>query len=125
MKASAILMGAMGFILIFMPNETLQTLNQTPNEILALIIQLMGALYFGFAILNWTAKDVLIGGIYAKPLSLGNFINFFIGGLTLVKVITNEHSTTKYIWILTIMYIVFAVAFGIVSFTSPKLKAKE
>lgn len=125
MVASAIVMGIIGLILIFMPNETLQFLNQEQNGVLALILQLMGALYFGFAILNWMAKNVLIGGIYAKPLSLGNFTNFLIGGLTLIKIVMNDNSTAIYIWILTIFYVVFAAAFGLVSFTSPKLEAKD
>ena len=125
MVASAIVMGIIGLILIFMPNETLQFLNQEQNGVLALILQLMGALYFGFAILNWMAKNVLIGGIYAKPLSLGNFTNFLIGGLTLIKIVMNDNSTAIYIWILTILYVVFAAAFGLVSFTSPKLEAKD
>lgn len=125
MKMSAIVLGVMGIILIFMPKEILQMFSQTPNEGLALIIQLMGALYFGFAILNWMAKNVLIGGIYAKPLSLGNFINFFIGGLTLIKAVISGDITIIYVWILTALYLFFAVAFGIVSFTSPKQKTKE
>ena len=125
MVASAIVMGIIGLILIFMPNETLQFLNQEQNGVLALILQLMGALYFGFAILNWMAKNVLIGGIYAKPLSLGNFTNFLIGGLTLIKIVMNDNSTAIYIWILTMLYVVFAAAFGLVSFTSPKLEAKD
>jgi hypothetical protein len=125
MIASAIVMVIMGLILIFMPNETLQFLNQEQNDVLALILQLMGALYFGFAILNWMAKNVLIGGIYAKPLSAGNFTHFFIGGLTLIKIAINGNYTVIYIWILTILYIVLAAGFGLVSFSSPKLKAKN
>lgn len=125
MIASAIAMVIMGLILIFMSNETLQFLNQEQNDVLALILQLMGALYFGFAILNWMAKNVLIGGIYAKPLSAGNFTHFFIGGLTLIKIAINGNSTVIYIWILTILYIVLAAGFGLVSFSSPKLKSKK
>lgn len=125
MIASAIVMGAIGLTLTFMPTEILRFLNQEQNGTLALVLQLMGALYIGFAILNWTAKNVLIGGIYAKPLSLGNFINFFIGALTLIKVVMNGGATAIHSWILTILYVAFATAFGYVSFTGPKIKAGD
>jgi len=122
MISSAIIMGIIGFFLTFMPNETLTFLNQDPTDILTFILQLMGALYFGFAILNWMAKNVLIGGIYAKPLCLGNFVNFLMGALTLIKLAINGSLSAIYFWILTILYILFAIAFGFVSLTNPNLK---
>jgi hypothetical protein len=122
MISSAIIMGIIGFFLTFMPNETLTFLNQDPTDILIFILQLMGALYFGFAILNWMAKNVLIGGIYAKPLCLGNFVNFLMGALTLIKLAINGSLSAIYFWILTILYILFAIAFGFVSLTNPNLK---
>lgn len=125
MMASAVVMGIMGLILIFLTQETLQFLNQKQDVILMLLLQLFGAVYFGFAILNWMAKNVQIGGIYAKPLSLGNFTNFLIGGLTLIKLIMNGNSLAIYMWIVTFVYMVFAVAFGLVSFTNPKLKTAK
>lgn len=117
-------MGIIGFFLTFMPNETLKFLNQDPTDILTFILQLMGALYFGFAILNWMAKNVLIGGIYAKPLCLGNFVNFLMGALTLIKLALNSSLSAAYFWILTIFYILFALAFGFVSFINPNLKER-
>ena len=45
----------------------------------------MGALYFGFALMNWSAKGSAIGGIYARPVSLGNFAHFFVSTLLLVR----------------------------------------
>lgn len=124
MISSAIIMGIIGFFLTFMPNETLKFLNQDPTDILTFILQLMGALYFGFAILNWMAKNVLIGGIYAKPLCLGNFVNFLMGALTLIKLALNSSLSAAYFWILTIFYILFALAFGFVSFINPNLKER-
>ncbi len=125
MISSAITMGVIGFILTFMPNETLEFLNQPQSEIPALILQLMGALYFGFAILNWMAKNVLIGGIYAKPLCLGNLVNYLIGALTLIKLVFTGNLSIVYFWLLTILYILFAIAFGYVSFTNPELREKK
>ena len=47
--------------------------------------QACGVLYLGFAILNWMAKDDLIGGIYSRPVAMGNFLHFFTIAMALVK----------------------------------------
>lgn len=119
MTASAVFMGLIGIALSFMPDEVLGTLDQVPNPTLALILQLTGALYFGFAITNWMAKTVLIGGIYSRPLSIGNFSHFFIAGLALIKSSVNSNTSSTYIIILTIIYVIFAILFGYVFFTNP------
>ncbi|MEO8820165.1 MAG: hypothetical protein ABI267_04880 [Ginsengibacter sp.] len=122
MTASAIIMGANGIIASFMPREILQTLGQTPTSTLILIVQIAGALYFGFALMNWMAKSFLIGGIYAKPLSAGNLAHFGIAGIALIKVVINSSVTSTYILVLAIVYVLFAIAFGIVFVTNPKVK---
>lgn len=122
MIASSVFMALIGIVLIFGPDETLKTLGQAPNTTLDLILQLTGALYFGFAMINWMAKTVLIGGIYAKPLSVGNFSHFLIAGLALIKVSMNSSMANTYIYILTAFYAMFAILFGYVFITNPKLK---
>ncbi|HRN55257.1 MAG TPA: hypothetical protein PLL71_02330 [Agriterribacter sp.] len=122
MTASSVFMGLIGMALIFMPDETLKTLGQEPNNTLNLILQLTGALYFGFAVTNWMAKTVLIGGIYARPLSIGNFSHFLIAGLALIKVSMNTVSANTYTYVLTFLYIAFAILFGYVFVTHPKQK---
>lgn len=119
MTASSVFMGLIGIALSFMPNEIIETLGQVPNETSALTLQLTGALYFGFAMTNWMAKAVLIGGIYSRPLSIGNFSHFLIAGLALVKTSLNSNTSSTYIFTLTIIYVVFAILFGYVTFTHP------
>lgn len=119
MTASAVFMGLIGIALSFMPNEVLENLGQVPDPTLTLTLQLTGALYFGFAVTNWMAKTVLIGGIYSRPLSIGNFSHFLIAGLALVKSSLNSNTSSIYIFILTIIYILFAILFGYVLFTHP------
>ena len=119
MIGSAVFMGLIGIALSFMPNEVLENLGQVPNPTLALILQLTGALYFGFAMTNWMAKTVLIGGIYSRPLSIGNFSHFFIAGLALIKSSLKSSTSSSYIFILTIIYVIFAILFGYVLFIHP------
>lgn len=122
MTASSVFMGLIGIALTFMPDEVLKILEQVPNGTLTLNLQLTGALYFGFAMTNWMAKTVLIGGIYARPLSIGNFSHFFIAGLALIKASINADMANSYIYTLTVFYVMFAILFGYVLFTHPKQK---
>ena len=121
MIVSAINMGVAGMILSFLPQEISNYLNFTGTS--SVIMQILGALYFGFAMLNWTAKANLIGGIYSRPVTIGNFTHFLIGALALVKLAFNNMTFT-YIWIAGIIYSIFAILFGYVLFTNPVLKNK-
>ena len=120
MTASAVFMGLIGIALTFMPGKVLTTLGQMPNGTLNLILQITGGLYFGFAMTNWMAKAVLLGGIYARPLSIGNFSHFLIAGFALIKVSLNSNAANTAIYILTAFYVIFAVLFGYVFITHPK-----
>ena len=79
MTASSLVLGLAGIFALFAPENLLAMLNGPIVTPLSVLIQLMGALYFSLALMNWTAKDSAIGGIYARPVSLGNFAHFFIG----------------------------------------------
>lgn len=116
MVLSAFLMGATGLLLSFLPQElsVYAGWRGTPP----VLLQLLGALYFGFALLNWTAKANLIGGIYGRPISLGNFTHFLIGGLALDK-LAFSGSLPPVLVGAGFLYSVFAVLFGYVFFTHP------
>jgi hypothetical protein len=45
----------------------------------------MSALYFALSLMNWLARSNAIGGIYSRPVSIGNFVHFFVGTITLAK----------------------------------------
>ena len=116
MATSAIVLGATGIILTFMPQEIANFLNLAAST--TILFQILGALYFGFAMLNWTAKANLMGGIYSRPVCIGNLTHFLIGGLALSKLLLyNTYPTC--ILICTILYLAFAILFGYVFFTTP------
>ena len=117
MGLSSALTGAVGLVLSFLPQETLVTLGAAPGTALVVLVQVTGAAYLGFAFLDWMARGVLIGGIYSRPLALGNFLHFAIVAATLLKAMTAIDSTLVYG--LTAAYTVLAAWFGLVLFTSP------
>ena len=118
MISSAIIMGLIGVPASFFPQEILNKMGLVSTELAPLCLQLLSAVYMGFAIMNWMAKTVLIGGIYARPLAMGNFFHFFIGAIALAKV-TKYASTSTYVWIACAVYSVFALLFGIVLLKAP------
>ena len=118
MISSSIFMGLLGLSTIFLPIEILNYFGLNSTILPTLLIQITGALYLGFALMNWMAKTVLIGGIYSKPLCIGNFLHFTVGGLALIKA-AFRNPDLKYILIAAIAYSIFAILFGLVLFTSP------
>jgi hypothetical protein len=121
MIASALFMGLLGLSASFLPAEILNYASLNSTVLPTLLIQIIGALYLGFALMNWMAKTLLIGGIYSRPLCIGNFMHFTIAGLALIKA-TFNHSDVKIVLIAAIAYSLFAILFGFVLFTNPTKK---
>src|SRR5205085_8891061 len=125
MMSSSIITGFLGLIASFLPNEIMVYIGVTATKFPTLFVQITGALYLGFAMMNWMARTVLIGGIYARPLAMGNFMHFTVAALALLKSVVVS-SGSVCVWVATILYSVFAILFGIVVFKSPqKLVAKN
>lgn len=122
MMASAILMGIAGIILTFLPDEIANYAGLASTDLSPLLLQVLGALYFAFALLNWMAKANLIGGIYSKPVAMGNFAHFFIAGLAIIKS-AFANQTVIALWTGGIIYCICAIMFAIVAFGNP-LKAE-
>ncbi len=118
MTVSAGLMGATGIALSFMPQEIANQLSLTaPSSLATLTLQLLGAVYFAFAMMNWTARANLIGGIYGRPIAIGNLTHFVIGALALIKGYFGSKEVV--VLIAAMIYGVLAVCFTIVFFTHP------
>ena len=98
--------------------EIAARLGESSRSPLSLGIQVLGALYLGFAGLNWTAKDSLIGGLYNRPVAMANLLHVIVGALALVKALFVAPPTTALMSIAAI-YAMFAVAFAMIFFTSP------
>ena len=116
MTISAVILGVTGIILSFIPQEVSHFFSMTGST--PIVFQILGALYFGFAMLNWTAKANLFGGIYSRPVATGNFTHFLIGGLALIKLLLHNTNGTS-MWACAILYLIFAVLFGYVLFNHP------
>jgi hypothetical protein len=118
MLLSALFLFVLGLITTFAPAELIASNGGHPQTISTLLVQAAGGLYLGFAILNWMAKDNLIGGIYSRPVALGNFLHFFAVAMALIRAVTAGQRAAAILG-LALCYAVFALWFGLVVFTNP------
>lgn len=120
MTLSAVTLGAAGILLTFMPDAVLGQLTIDINKPTLYLVQILGALYFAFGLLNWMSKTSLIGGIYNRPIVVANLTHFLIAGLALSKGLISNPESSYIIWIVGLTYVVFAVWFGLLMFSKPK-----
>ncbi|MBC7877239.1 MAG: hypothetical protein H7Y59_08730 [Anaerolineales bacterium] len=111
MIASSLFLGFTGLFALFAPEELLKIVNLPQTNPLPVLMQLMGAMYLSFALMNWTSKDNIIGGVYLRPISIANFSHFTIGALSLVKYQLSNVGNT-FLLILLIAYVIFAIVFA-------------
>ena len=115
--ASAAFLAFLGFIGSFLPEELLRFIGVTPEPQTIILTQVAAAAYLGFAAVNWTARGSVIGGIYGRPVTLGNFLHFAVVAVTLIKAIVV--SASPGLVSVTVAYSVFATWFGVALFTHP------
>ena len=72
--------------------------------------------------LNWMAKGTTIGGIYNRPIAIGNFMHYVVGALALVKNVSIIDVHQEIVVTLTVIYAVFALSFAYVFRTNPGKK---
>lgn len=116
---SAVLMALAGICLSFMPSEILSAFGIAESTPLPIVLQVAGALYLGFACTNWMWRSNIIGGIYARPLALGNFLHFTMAALALIKHVRNAEHYLTFIYTATLIYAMLAIWFGMILFRHP------
>lgn len=123
MIASAAFLALLGLATSYMPEKVLGLHGTVPDTPTLLLVQMTGALYLGFAILNWTARGILIGGIYARPVALGNFLHFAMVSVMLIKAAI-VHGVVQ-LAISATVFSVFAIWFGLVLFRPPSSVVRD
>ena len=120
MSASALFLAVLGTAITFLPQELLTHVGVQPTGVPVLLIQVLGALYFGFAIVNWMNRGNRIGGIYNRPVSMANFFHFGVGAVSLLKGAAAQF--TPEVAVAAAIYSIFGIWFGLVLFTHPAEK---
>jgi hypothetical protein len=124
MISSAAWMALCGLAATFAPQELLARAALPAAGTPLVAMQLLGALYLSFAMVNWMAKESLIGGIYNRPVALGNTLHFSMGAIALVRAAVGGFDPAVIVP-LAIVYAVLALAFGTMLVTSPVAPSRE
>lgn len=117
MSTSAIFMGGLGIGISLFPQEMLSPSGLPQEGPVDVLLSVLGALYLGFAAVNWMARKHLIGGIYSRPVAIGNFIHFFAAAIALGKYVIVGPNSLLFVGIV-VAYGVFAAGFGYVAFAA-------
>ena len=83
LTSSAIILFLLGAAAQFAAEEVGHLLDPAASRGLVVAVQLAGSGMLGFAALNWMSRGVRIGGIYGRPLGIGNLLLFVTAALTL------------------------------------------
>ena len=117
MSASALAMALLGLPCIFAADVVLQRLAGGSSAGAELMVQITGALYLGFAGLNWMGKANLMGGIYGRPVAIGNLLHFLVATFAIFK--AAQATGTRFLWPIGIGYASFALGFALIVFRNP------
>jgi hypothetical protein len=118
MSSSALFLGALGLLATFAPDWLLTWLGTPVSPASLLLTQVLGALWLGFAGLDWMARSNLIGGIYSRPVAIGNLMHFLVAGLAMIRIVA-ERAELRALWPIALLYVAFAAGFGLVLFRHP------
>jgi len=110
-------MALLGIIGLFLPEELLSLAGSKPDTPTIILTQVTAAAYLGFAAVNWTPRGSVIGGIYGRPVTIGNFLHFAVVAVTLIK--ASIASAAPAFVAAAIAYTIFAIWFGVALFTHP------
>jgi hypothetical protein len=125
MTSSAIFLGVIGILLSFLPSEIMTYLGVEPTIITTLFLKILSALYLGFGILNWMAKGSIIGGIYNRPIVIGNLMHFGVGAIALIKIVSHIETHSEIIISLTLLYVIFTILFTYIFKNNPATVKKQ
>ena len=119
MTSSTLFYAIIGVLICFLPNEIAGYLEVESTIITIIFLNILSALFLGFGILNWMAKGTLIGGIYNKPILIGNLMHFGVGAIGFLKVVFDIRTHLEIVISLTVVYWIFTILFVYIFRTTP------
>lgn len=111
MTVAATVLGTAGIALLFAPEHTSAFVAGAPTSESA--GQLISAGFLALAIVNWMGRGAVYGGIYGRPILLGNFLFGFIVGTTSLR---TALETGGPVWIFAVYGALHTAAFAWILF---------
>lgn len=117
--ASTIFNGIMGLLTSFLPQEVLEIIGLPSSPVHVLLVQILSAFYISLAMINYLSKDAVIGGIYNRPILMGNIAYHGIASLALVKYAMSQGIFSATFITLTVVYCALSLGFLRLFFVVP------
>ena len=121
---SALILFAVGGAALFAGDELARLFDAGDSNGLTLAIQLTGSGLLGFAVLDWMSRGNRIGGIYGRPLGIGNLLLFTTASLTVGKAAL-AGSLPGIVTAVGVIFAVLAIGFAWLVFVHDPLGTKS
>ncbi|GMV04504.1 MAG: hypothetical protein AMXMBFR53_07840 [Gemmatimonadota bacterium] len=108
LSLSALMLGSLGLVLLFAPEETSSALGWG-GGVAAPSLAAGGLL--ALAVLDWTGRGALFGGVYGRPIVLANLVLALTGGLALLRTQASTTDAPAAGWIPVAVLLLHGVGF--------------
>ena len=117
LAGAAVFQGLYGVALLFLPEALLGLFAVDSLDVRAttFFAQQFGTALLGLAAVNWIARASPVGGIYGRPLVVGNTTFFTANALLLLRHAL-EHPRTWALWVNEGIVLGFAIGFALLLF---------
>ena len=79
------LLGIFGAGLLFAGDEVARRIAPGAAPVVEVVVQLLGGAWLGVATIDWFTRGLTIGGIYGRPIVLGNLTLYLVTAATALK----------------------------------------
>lgn len=124
LTASAVFLFGLGIVFDFLPQETAAVLGLPALPLVSLLVQLLAGPLLAMGLLNWFNKTRPMGGIYARPLALANFLLFLVSAVPLLR-ISVHGAVPLLVKVAAAVFAAFALAFVWLLFFHDPLAGQE
>lgn len=108
---SALALGVLGMLLLFAPVEASVAFGWSGGEAAP---SLAAGGLLAVAILDWTGRSAIYGGIYGRPIVLANLVFALTGGLALLRVQLDAPTAHPLGWIPVAILAAHGISFGLI-----------
>lgn len=122
MSAAALFLGSVGVACLFAPDLVLTWIAGSAPPGAMLLVQVLGTLSLGLAVLDWMWKGNRLGGIYGRPIVLANVLHLVSTALVMVKALSRDPAL-RALWPLAAAYAIFGLGFFALLFRDPGAEA--
>jgi hypothetical protein len=121
LTTSAVIYLLFGLGISFLPEETgriFGTASQYGVDLL--LMKVIGALFFGIGVINFMSRKTIVGGIYGRPITLGNAMLSMIIASQFLKFNYYQDGVGAHFWLVAVIFSTLSLSFIYLFFSTPK-----